>query len=1072
MSRFSFGSRDAFRGVCLLAVLISPVASYAAEEPAKKEEPTKQGLDFFETKIRPILVEHCYACHSAKAVAAGKLRGALQLDTRDAARTGGESGPAVVPGKPHESLLISALKQEDFKMPPKGKLPDDVIANFVKWVEMGAPDPRDGTAAKAGRVIDIEAGKGFWSFLPLTKSEPPQDDTGWSRTIVDRYIVSRQKEAGLRPNPTAEPRLLVRRAWFDLLGLPPTPEEMQIWVARLTAPADNAGATARFAGVSRLNEEAWGQLIDHLLASPHYGERWARHWIDVARFAESHGYEQDYDRPFAWHYRDFLIRAFNEDMPYNQFVRWQLAGDELAPDNPQAWMATGFLGGGVFPTQLTETEFESARYDELDDMVATTGVAFLGVTTGCARCHDHKFDPIPTADYYRMAASFTTAIRTEKEFDLQPEENRNRKLNYETRLAELRAELEKFERETVAGELRTWLAQYDPASKPAPIWEYLSGTVTSTGSSKFVRQNDGSYLATGATPDKEVVTFQATTERKGIVSLRLEALAHESLPNKGPGRAPNGNFALGDFRVTVLGKAPDAAGAGQAGDANRPTQPIKLVSAAATHQQDTSTLSVAASIDGDPISGWAIDGQVGRDQAAVFKTEKPFELAAGEKLSIVLTFNHPNRKHSIGRLRFSVSSSPEATPTIGNTEPDAKVVDALVRAKQNPDPNSTEWKTALDWFKTTLPTWQQKQKQLVDHETTGMNPVLTKVMVTSEGWPHLSHNADGRGFPHFYPETHILRRGDVNQKEQLATQSFLQVLMRGDKNEAHWKLTPPTGETRASFRRATLSNWITDPEAGAGQLAARVMVNRLWQHHFGRGLVSSPNDFGASGERPSNPQLLDALAADLISGGWRLKRVHKLLMTSSVYMQSSAFDEPRAKLDRENTLLWRRTPHRLEAEAIRDSMLSVAGQLDTTMYGAGTLDQGMRRRSVYFFIKRSQLIPMMMLFDWPEHLVSIGQRSSTTIAPQSLMFMNSPQGRQAAEAFAARLDGMEPAAAVETAYRLAYGRVPEDRERQLSAAFVERQRGRYQGAAAESTRRALADLCQTLMSMNEFIYVD
>ena len=764
MPRFSC-STIALRGVRsalpLLALLFSSV---------RADEPSKAALDFFETKIRPVLAEHCYACHSAQALASGKLRGKLQLDSREAARAGGESGPAVVPGKPDESLLIGALRQEDFKMPPRGKLPDDVIANFVKWIEMGAPDPRDGKVARVGRVIDIEAGKQFWSFQPLHDAAPPQDETGWSRTLVDRFIVARQKAAKLHPNPAAEPRLLVRRAWFDLLGLPPAPGEMETWVARLTTPDAQSGAG--------INADAWEQLVDHLLASPHYGERWARHWMDVARFAESHGYEQDYDRPNAWHYRDFLIRAFNQDLPYDQFVRWQLAGDEFAPHDPQAWMATGFLGAGAFPTQLTEAEFESARYDELDDMVATTGVAFLGITTGCARCHDHKFDPIPTADYYRLAASFTTAIRTEKEFDLHPEQNRERKQNYEQRLAELRGNLEQFERETLPGQFRTWLAAYDPAAASVATWEYLDGDVASTGGSKFVRQNDGSYLATGTPPDKEVLTFRAGTNRKAIAAIRLEALTHESLPQKGPGRAGNGNFALGDFRVELLGKSADGA-------ADRAATPVKLVSASATHQQNTSTLSVAASIDGDPISGWAVDGQIGRDQAAVFLAERPFELASGEELSFTLTFNHPNAKHAIGRFRLSVSSNPEAKPAVGNSGPDAKVVDALAKAKLVPDPKSAEWKTAIDWFKTTVPAWQQQRKLLADHEATGMQPLLTKVMVTSEGLPHMTHHADGRGFPHFYPQTHLLRRGDVHQKQQVAPQGFLQVLIRDDKSPAH-----------------------------------------------------------------------------------------------------------------------------------------------------------------------------------------------------------------------------------------------------------------------------------------------
>jgi hypothetical protein len=634
------------------------------------------------------------------------------------------------------------------------------VAHIARWIDLGAPydKPLVTKTAVRGPEVPVEIGereRAFWSFRPLKVTAPPTvKGTDWVRTPIDNFILAKLEERGLKPNGPASRRKLIRRAYLDLIGLPPTPEEVEAFVAD-TDP------------------RAYDRLIDRLLDSPHYGERWARHWMDVARFAESHGYEQDYDRPHAWPYRDFLIKAFNQDMPYNQFVRWQLAGDELAPGDPLALSATGFLGAGAFPTQLTEMEFESARYDELDDMAATTGVAFLGLSVGCARCHDHKYDPIPQHDYYRLVATFTTTIRSEIDLTLTP----------------------------------------------------------------------------------------------------------------------------------------------------------------------------------------------------------------------------------------------------------------------------------------------------------GAKPV--KVQVTSEGWPHTKHHADDRGFPHFYPKTHYLIRGDVHQKQKEAQAGFLKVLMRGGKEEGYWKVDPPAGWKRTSFRRASLANWITDTQYGAGHLAARVIVNRLWQHHFGRGIVATPNDFGAPGARPTHPELLDWLAVDLVHNGWKLKRLHKLIMTSAVYMQDTTSDEARAKIDRENMLLWRRAPRRLEAEAIRDSLLQVSGLLDPTMYGPGTLDPNMRRRSVYFFIKRSKLIPMMMLFDWPEHLVSIGSRSQTTIAPQALLFLNSPQCRQYAEGFAKRLEGKPPAEAVRRAYLLAFGRAPTQREEALSLGFLARQAEAYrEEKKSESDRLARVDFCQALLSANEFVYVE
>jgi mono/diheme cytochrome c family protein len=731
--------------------------SARGDEPAKAVAPDhaarmQQGLALFKERVRAVLVEKCLECHGGKATKAG-----FDLSDRKPLVDSG-----AIDGGAKESQLYAVITHaEEPFMPHKGeKLPDDAIDAIARWIDLGAPYDRPLVdRGKAAVAKDPAAGpsdedRRFWSFRPLRGVAPPAvKDPAWCRTLVDRFVLAALDAKGLHPNPPADRRTLIRRVSFDLTGLPPSPEEVDAFAAD---PAP----------------DAYERLVERLLASPRYGERWARHWMDVARFAESHGYEQDYDRPFAYHYRDFLIRAFNQDMPYDRFVAWQLAGDELAPDDPQAMAATGFLGAGAFPTQLTEAEFESARYNELDDMTATTGSAFLGLSVGCARCHDHKYDPIPSDDYYRIAATFTTAIRSE--IDL-------------------------------------------------PV---------------------------------------------------------------GPGGKPG------------------------------------------------------------------------------------------------------------------------------------------------------------------------------------------KVQVTAEGFPHTKHHADERGFPHFYPKTFVLARGDVNQKKAEAVPGVLRVLTRGGKDASTWRVAPPPGEKRTSFHRAGLARWLTDTEYGAGHLAARVIVNRVWQHHFGRGIVATPNDFGFQGERPTHPELLDRLALDLVRNGWTLKRLHRLIVTSAAYMQGSAFDESRAKRDRDNTLLWRYAPRRLEAEPIRDALLSVAGQLDSRMYGSGTLDPGMQRRAVYFFIKRSQLIPTLMLFDWPEHLVSIGQRATTTTAPQALLFMNSPLGRRCAEGLAGRVAGGSDAEAVRGAYHIAFGRAPTDEESRLAAGFLARQADGYaRDGRPDPNRLARVDLCQALLSMSEFIYI-
>ena len=1021
--------------------------------PADHAKKSQQGTQLFKQKVRSILTTHCLKCHGGESVKAD-----FDLSNRAALM---ESG--YVEDTAEASHLFQVINHSaEPVMPLKSeKLAEDAIEVIRQWIDLGAPydKPLIEGVKTDGPMRVTEAHRRFWSFLPLQKVPVPQvKNEQWCRTPIDRFILARQEAEGLQPNPDVDARTLLRRGAFDLLGLPATSAQVDEYV-------------------TQANDDSWSKQVLRLLESPHYGERWARHWMDVARFAESHGYEQDYDRPHAYHYRDFLIRAFNDDMPFKRFLEWQLAGDELDPANPQAMMATGFLGAGVFPTQLTEAEFESARYDELDDMVTTTGVAFLGLSVGCARCHDHKFDPIPSRDYYRMAATFTTAIRSEVELDLEPETNEQRRLEHAEQIVKLEKELRQYEQTVAQEAFGIWIQEYDEVEASDP-WQTMKVLeIKSSGGTKFESQSDGSWLALGKAPAKDELTIITESELKAASRLRIEALTHDSLPRKGPGRADNGNFALGNVELKLLASDDGAKTGPLASDgklASGARQTIVLKQAAATHQQNTSSLSVMASIDQDPISGWAVDrGGIGKDQAAVFEFAEPVEMKGKVRWTLRLLFNHPNQRHAMGRIRLSLSGRADAPVEVGSEDVLSHLRPVLREAKQNRDPKSEAWKTSLQWYLTTLPEWRAKKKRIEELRKNGNGTKLTKVMVTSEGLPHMKHHADGRGFPHFYPQTHLLNRGDVEQKQEVVTAGFLQALTPEDADEKHWVSQASTGGRRTSFRRATLANWMTDVELGAGALVARVIVNRVWQHHFGRGLVATPNDFGVSGDVPSHPQLLNWLAEDLVSHGWQLKRLHHLIMTSSVYRQSTAHDEKRATLDRENVLLWRWQPRRLEAEAIRDSMLAVSGQLDTRMYGPGTLDQNMKRRSIYFFIKRSKLIPVMMLFDWPEHLVSIGRRSNTTVAPQALMFLNSTQGRKYSESFASQLNGNSVDEAVTAAYQMAFAREPTQSEILNCAAFVQQQQTVYRQQKTPDPRRsALTDLCQALMSASEFIYIE
>ena len=1059
MARFRFAKVVLFSAL-LVSSLISTAEAQGKPQPRLEslgESPpvvqdSQESLAFFESKIRPVLVEQCYSCHSQEAATKGKLKGGLYLDSKEGLQRGGDTGPALSSEHTEESLILKALRYEEYEMPPSGKLSANIIEDFERWVAQGAIDPRRAAEPIKQKAMDLESGRKFWSLQPLGSIRPAS-----GAHPVDAFILAAQEAKNLTPSEMADPRVLVRRAWFDLLGIPPTPVELQEAIASLGVPEGQKGTVSAV---------AWSALIDRLLERPEYGERWARHWMDIARFAESFGYEQDYDRPNAYHYRDFLIRAFNQDMPFDQMARWQIAGDELAPENPLAWMATGFLGAGAFPTQLTEREFESTRYNELDDMTATTSVAFLGLSIGCARCHDHKFDPISSEDYYRFAASFTAAIRSEKTLDLDPEANRKIAADHKLKLEELRKELMAYEAEQLPIELAKFISQRgnDPAKSLNDPWRNLRGELESSAASQFKLQTDGSYLAIGDAPNQDKITFTAALPAGQWTALRIEALADPTLPRQGPGRADNGNFALGNLTVEHLAKD---------------QEPTKLVleQPQATHQQNADSLSIAASIDADLVSGWAIDGQIGKSQAAVFRIANAISTVESDRLRMTLLFHHPNAKHAMGRMRFSISKAPSPPIEVGGDAPPADVLEAIAQiAEKLPMtkelPSSDAWKTVLAWYKSVDPQWSQLNSKLTKLQADGPALRRTNVLVTTEGEPHVPHHADGRGYPHFYPETHLLRRGDVDQKVSVVSPGFPKVFLKDLNAPAELTWADSTkSNSKSSYRRAALAKWLTDTTDGTGALVARVIVNRLWQHHFGRGLVATPNDFGSTGQKPTHPELLDWMAQELIDQGWKLKALHRHLMTSQTYMQTNRRPEdPRLKSDPDNLLWWHRPPRRLEAESIRDSMLVVSGLLDRTMYGPGTLDPNMKRRSIYFFIKRSQLIPMMMLFDWPEPLVSIGQRQTTTIAPQALAFMNNPIARAAAEALSNQISDVQQ---IDEVFLKVLSRSPTDAERQAAFRFIaQAQKTRQEQNVPQPEKMAIADFCQILLCANEFIYVD
>ena len=1040
--------------VAALYALLLPVGLAVGQEQVDPEHAAKmaKGTVLFKKSVRPMLIGRCLKCHGGD-----EVESELDLTTREKLLRGGAEGKVVVLGKPMQSRLyrLAAQLDEPF-MPAEGaKLSKIAIAQLAEWIELGAPYDKplrdaedDDPLAWTRRTID-ESRREFWSFQPLAKVTPPEVQDDWIQTPIDKFIFAMQQEHNLTPNPPTDKNRLMRRACLDLIGLPPTPDEVQAFV-------------------NSDDPEAYEKLLDRLLDSQHYGERWGRHWLDVARFAESHGFEQDYDRPNAYHYRDFVIRAFNDDMPYDQFVRWQLAGDEIAPDDSLAMMATGFLGAGVFPTQLTEKEFESARYDELDDMVATTGTAFLGLTIGCARCHDHKFDPIPAADYYRMVASFTTAIRSETKLEFDSDATQAALAAWEEANAPLVAELEKFEKEQLPDRFKKWLANTPSKPPEEPTWITLDLVAyRSEGGATLTKQEDGSLLASGTNPDFDKYTFVAHTHQQNITSIRIEALQHESMVKSGPGRAGNGNIGLSKLTL-------------RAEPLSGEVKPVAIVlsNPRATFQQDTGNLAIAASLDDNPKSGWAVDPQFGKDHAAAFDIDKPIGFEGGTKLTFTLDFQ-VNNLHNIGRPRLSISTAAKPVSLDGNQERQ-QLIEVFTLLKNGVENlNDSQRETLSQWHRAQDKDWQTLNAHVQEHLAKKPQPAVKDVMVVTEGMKPLKHNADGRGFPHFYPETFFLKRGDAKQKLGAAQQGFLQVLMRAKDNDGdpltRWQTKPPEG-ARTSHRRHALGDWMTDTEFGAGHLLARVIANRLWQHHMGRGLVATPNDFGFQGQRPTHPELLDWLAAELIAGEWKLKALHKRIMLSATYQQSSEFDETRSAIDPENRWLWRRTPRRLEAEIIRDSMLAASGHLDETMFGAGTLDPAMKRRSIYFMVKRSKLVPMMQVFDAPEPLVGVGNRPSTTIAPQALMFMNNAQVRDYAAGLASRLKEAAQQSldqAIQVGYLTTLSRHASPDEQADAVRFIEQQQAFYDAdKKSDAAELALTDFAQVLLSLNEFVYVD
>ena len=763
--------------------------SFPADGSAPKSHNlTPEELNFFESKIRPLLVERCYSCHSGETTPMGGLR----LDTRDGWMTGGSRGTAIFPGRPAQSLLIQAInyKNPELAMPPQGTLPLEEIELLEQWVGLGAPDPRTGddAARSAEASIDLEEGRRFWSFQPLAQTPlPPVRNKDWIRSPLDHFILARLEEKGLQSAGPADRRTWIRRVTFDLTGLPPTPDEVDAFLAD---PAPNAHET----------------VVDRLLASPHYGERWARYWLDIARYAEQQRVSnfKQYDLPYAYRYRDWVVNAFNRDLGYDQFIMQQIAGDLISGLGQDGWSALGFLAlGPIYEPDGGGKESKLRhRYDTMDDKMDTLSRGVLGLTVSCARCHDHKFDPIPTEDYYSMAGVFFNT-------------------------------------------------KYVPRKWTVPEGE-----------------SDRYELLEALLKDKKKCARAAKTKKIFFQDDEVEAMKKQQ-----------------------------------------------------------------------------------------------------------------------------------------------KVIEALTEAAEQ--------------FEKSLP------------------PEPEHV--------HSVQEAGSEDIP-------VATRGDPVQPGEIVPRRFLRVIA-GDQ---------PPRFTQGSGR-LDLAHTIASP---GNPLTARVMVNRIWQHHFGQGLVRTPSNFGSMGEPPTHPLLLDWLARRFIDLGWSMKQLHREVLLSATYRQSSAFNRNHFAVDGENRWLWRMNPRRLDVEAWRDGLLAVAGEQDLQIGGPPVEDiLNSRRRTLYAPIRRdtrSASDRFLRLFDFPSAWLSRSQRTVTTVPQQQLFLMNSPFMVGRARALAQRLSVLEKNEhRIQQAFRLVFSRMPSQTERKLALEFLEE--APSDGAADRLTR--WEQYAQVLLSSNELMHI-
>jgi hypothetical protein len=932
----------------LRTILLSLLALAAAAAT-----PAAEDVELFEKRIRPIFAAKCQMCHSAQIKTAE-----LDLSSAEGFVRGGASGPLVNLESPADSILLKVVSyDEKLKMPPMAKLPPEEVAALTEWVERGAPWPGAEQVApiekKADQVHFTSEQKSYWAFQPIADPAPPAvKNSAWARSPIDQFVLAGMEPDGVAPAPEADKATLLRRVTFDLTGLPPTPEEIAAFLADRS-------------------QNAFEKVVDRLLASPRYGERWGRHWLDVARYADSTGNDEDHRYPYAWRYRDYVIDSFNNDRPFNRFVMEQIAGDLLpSPDgrtvNERGVVATGFLAIG--PKALAQQDKKLMVYDVYDEQVDVVSKAFLGLTVSCARCHDHKFDPILTRDYYSLIGFFadTRSFR-------DPESHVSKLLfvplveqhdwaEYERQQEEIRRA--KFELEnTPEIEVEEWvephvekLAAYMLAARRVyEDGESIDAVVADSGLERYLLERWVNYL----TPGDEVRAHMAEwdnaprAERAAVAAAFAESFQtqREAWVKK-----------LRNWRNRV----------------NRPAEEI--------------TMGIPAKPRFEP-------GENRFFHQVYIAGSGPLSFRSKDDLQRIL--------------------KPETRELIASLERKA----AELEANAMPEPPRA-------------------------------NAVEDKA-------------------PDERVRQHVFVRGDYSSKGEPAPKAFPAILAGPEQEPVR---TDGSG-------RLELAEWIA---SDSNPLTARVIVNRVWQWHFGEGLVRTPNNFGRMGEKPTHPELLDYLAKRFIEDGWSLKKLHKRMLLTSTYRMSSEVNEAKASTDPENRLLSRFNRRRLDVEELRDGLLAADGSIDLSM--GGTMQEGFGtdgensndrlsinpdehvRRTVYLPLRRANLPALLNLYDFGDAATSQGRRAKTNVAPQALFLMNSSFVAERARGLASRLlERDDDASRLRQAYLQILNRAPEPDEADVGLTYLASVRERFDGVAPLD---AWQSFCRILMSSNEFIYVD